>query len=716
MLEIKNIVKCYNNKTVLNKISLSFGDNGLCFIAGESGVGKSTLLNIISLLEDSDGEIIFNGHNLSQLSPNKKDKERGNIFGFVFQEFNLIENLSVEENLILCLNQSEKGKIDEILSKLKLINLKNQKVNTLSGGERQRLTLARALIRDVPIIVADEPTANIDEENIKIVMDLFKDISKHKLVIIACHNAQIIKNYADRIIVLEKGSVISDTIINIPIQHSKVYKKTSNKNSFSFKEKISFIINDLKKNKSRFFRLSFIMLFSIALFGVSISMFISDDINIIRQTISQNDQKFIETNLKDDTIKALNCYDLDFESSFFDTSISKIAFLNDDNYNLFKLVKGAYPNDDYEVLISDYLAESISVDKDIDMLSLITEKIDILGYKFEISGIFQTNYKDYFYKEYQLDNKNEIFREVRFNYYSVAFTNEKTYLKMNEGTTSTYITINENNSYINSRILRLKQDDNKEPICGEVISKSNQVYASISYAAYLASCNYNDIKDNPKLYFHHIKKIIKLNNGIELEIVGIYDDSQINDGLSAALISDNPILDFSDNITNLMHISSKKFNLSNMKTWIWLYENYLKIFHQLKQISLILAICLLIIAFILNLNYSNMKVEEYLHTIGVWRCIGITKRSIISLFLNDNLFFSIFIFLLFSIVITPLMIALKTIKIFEVSFCIYNYSIINYLLIVFVMLCTILISGIIPVLSLNRYSAVKVVRNQIKKK
>ena len=710
MLKLKNISKIFGIKTVLNDISLTFGDRGLCFLTGESGVGKSTLLNIISLLEEPNGgEIIYNGLNLLKLPSGNKDKIRGNLFAFIFQEFNLIEDLTVEQNLALCLNPNQEDKIDEVLLRLDILNFKTQKVSVLSGGERQRVTLARALLKDVPVIIADEPTANLDGENARLVMELLKDASKDRLVIVASHNNELINIFADRIISLKDGKVFSDSIINNSVDNKKAFRETTNKNSFSFKEKIEFILNDFKKNKGRFFRLAFIMLFSISLFSIAVSMFLSNDNEIIRHTISRNDQKFIQTTANSSNIIKMYDCDSGFDSEelFYDININKIAFIDDNDAKLFELLKGNYPLDDCDVIISDYLAKSLSLSKGFELESLIGKTIKQLGLDFKITGVFKTNYNQF------VNNKNDLFKEAKNNYYSVIFTTKKTFEKINQNIYVTAISI-KNSSYGMTDIIRLRQSENNQPLCGEKIQTPNQAYISLTYAKFLCG-NPSDINQNPQYYFEKIDKTIELRNGTVLQVVGIYDDSNIEIGFRPALITNQPILQYSSQLNNYLHIDSKDFYFKNIVTNTYIYEDYLTFYRQAKIYFLIAAISLLIICFMLNLNYSNMKIEQYLCSIGVWRCVGITKSSILSLFLNDNLFFALFVCLIFTLVITPLMAVFNTVKAFGVYYCVYRYGIFNYFLILAVSFSVIIFSGIMPILKLSKFSAVEVVRNQIKR-
>lgn len=212
MLKLINVIKVYDSKRALDEINLSFGNTGFYTVVGKSGSGKSTLLNILGgLVKPDGGQVLINGQDYSKLSENQKDLLRSRLFGIVFQEGNLIDNLSVKDNLKLCLNKKDYYKIDEVLKKLNLIDFGDNLANTLSGGEKQRVSIARAILKDAPIILADEPTGSLDEINGGIVMEMLKSLSEEKLVILVTHNLDYANKYADVVIELKDGKVVSQS-------------------------------------------------------------------------------------------------------------------------------------------------------------------------------------------------------------------------------------------------------------------------------------------------------------------------------------------------------------------------------------------------------------------------------------------------------------------------------------------------------------------------
>lgn len=221
MLELKNVSKFYYKKGIvssgISKVSLKFDMGEFIAITGESGSGKSTLLNVISGLDTyEEGEMYVNGEETSHYNEEDYEEYRKKYIGNIFQSFNLVNSYTVYQNveLVLLINgetrRSVKHKVIDILKKVDLYKYRHTKVSKLSGGMKQRVAIARCLAKDTPIIIADEPTGNLDSKNAKSVLKLLYEISKYKLVIVVTHNFEQISEYATRRITMHDGSVIED--------------------------------------------------------------------------------------------------------------------------------------------------------------------------------------------------------------------------------------------------------------------------------------------------------------------------------------------------------------------------------------------------------------------------------------------------------------------------------------------------------------------------
>lgn len=223
MLELKNVSKFYYNKGVIasgfSKINLKLDMGEFVAITGESGSGKSTLLNVISGLDTyEEGEMYINGQETSHYSEKDFEDFRRKYISNIFQAFNLVNSYTVYQNieLVLLLNgykkRTIKRKVIELIKKVDLYKFRNTKVSKLSGGQKQRVAIARALAKETPIIIADEPTGNLDKESAESVIKLLSEIAKDKLVIIVTHNFEQIEPYVTRKITMHDGRIIEDKI------------------------------------------------------------------------------------------------------------------------------------------------------------------------------------------------------------------------------------------------------------------------------------------------------------------------------------------------------------------------------------------------------------------------------------------------------------------------------------------------------------------------
>ena len=219
VISVVKLTKTYVSKdkksvTALKNISFNLPDKGLVFITGKSGSGKSTLLNMLGGLDNiTKGDIIADGNRFSTFKPNDYDRYRNSYLGFIFQDYCLLEDLTIYQNLELVIDlnkQNDKSQIKTLIDKVHLTNCENRYPKELSGGQKQRVAIARALAKDPQMILADEPTGNLDSKTAKQIMNLLKDLSKTKLVVVVSHNLEDAENFGDRIIELSDGEIIRD--------------------------------------------------------------------------------------------------------------------------------------------------------------------------------------------------------------------------------------------------------------------------------------------------------------------------------------------------------------------------------------------------------------------------------------------------------------------------------------------------------------------------
>lgn len=223
MIKLTNVNKYFNKHKkneihVINNTSLTLENNGLVALLGPSGCGKTTLLNAIGGLDKiSSGSIYINDEKITRRSVRKIDEIRSLKIGYIFQDYNLLNNLSVYDNIAMVLKMNGikdkneiKKRVNYVLEKVGMYRYRNRYASMLSGGERQRVGIARAIVKDPEIIIADEPTGNLDSRNTIEVMNIIKAISKDRLVILVTHERELAEFYASRIITISDGVITSD--------------------------------------------------------------------------------------------------------------------------------------------------------------------------------------------------------------------------------------------------------------------------------------------------------------------------------------------------------------------------------------------------------------------------------------------------------------------------------------------------------------------------
>jgi len=221
MITISDLSKVYTTDTVettaLDRLNLSIEKGSFVAVKGPSGCGKSTLLHILGLMDTpTEGSYVLNGTQTESLSITERDRLRRNTIGFVFQKFNLIDSLSVYENIELPLiymgvsPAQRKDRIQKVLERLEISNRKNHYPYQLSGGQQQRVAVARCIITDPMLILADEPTGNLDSLNGEEVMRIFQDLNAEGRTIVMVTHDDKYAGYAQRIIKLHDGRIVQE--------------------------------------------------------------------------------------------------------------------------------------------------------------------------------------------------------------------------------------------------------------------------------------------------------------------------------------------------------------------------------------------------------------------------------------------------------------------------------------------------------------------------
>ena len=321
MLKLNNIVKSYlsgsSKVEALKSINIEFRKNEFVSILGPSGCGKTTLLNLIGGLDRYDsGDLSVNNRSTKDFNDKDWDSYRNHSIGFVFQSYNLIPHQTVLNNVELALTLSGVSKAErrkraiEALEKVGLSDQINKKPNQMSGGQMQRVAIARALVNDPEILLADEPTGALDSETSVQIMEILKEISNDKLIIMVTHNPEIAEKYSTRIVRLLDGKITSDSnpyesefMLDAPDKKKKGRKKTS-KTSMSFLTALSLSLNNLLTKKARTFMTSFAG--SIGIIGIALIMSLSNGINTYINRVQEDTLSSYPINIQAESVDMTN--------------------------------------------------------------------------------------------------------------------------------------------------------------------------------------------------------------------------------------------------------------------------------------------------------------------------------------------------------------------------------------------------------------------------
>lgn len=472
MIQLLHVSKKFKNEVVLKDINYKFPNKGLFAICGASGCGKTTLLNSLSTLLDIDGDLLLDGTNYNKIGEKEKNEIRNNKIGFVFQDYKLFEFDSVKDNLLLALdmktNEDSQVKNKRIKDLLKIVGLKNKEnelVSNLSGGEKQRIALCRALINSPKVLLADEPTGNLDNENSEIVMNLLLRASKTSLVIMVSHDLNLVSKYADKILFMKDGEFIKEKdnhhLDNVePLPLIKV-KTNENNAKLPMKFCISHAINSIKKRK---WRTAFIIAtISLGLIGVGLGTLITNIIstNLYESytSIIEPDKVIISSNDTYQSRQLINALDHDEANEIYNeykdsaTSIGTYYYNNfmmmftdyafslnfNQNNKLLPLFSPQFFND--YMLLSDcknviYPEKITDLDDDEIILGLSKGMLNEICYQMQIVRTVET-FSEYLKKhelniDVSLSNYNWNFStEMSFKIVGFAMTNHDCFIHSN---------------------------------------------------------------------------------------------------------------------------------------------------------------------------------------------------------------------------------------------------------------------------------------------
>lgn len=461
MLKIIDLSKSYgkedSKQEVLKKIDLFLPEKGFISILGKSGSGKTTLLNLLGGLDKfEEGEILYYNQKYSEITSEQWDLMRSNVISFVFQEDNLIDSFSIIENLRFVLPNEPDEIIIDTLKKFDLESKINKMPHQLSGGEKQRIAIVRSLLKESKIILVDEPTGNLDDENSKIVLELLKELSKEKLVFMITHDKEFAELYSDEIIEIKDG-VIKQT--NNNIKKSEIIETTNDKVlRLRSKQTIALVLGQMKKKWLKLTQYAMLLTITLFLLGMGFSLLFTNEYSIASKTFINNNTEFyfIETLeheyydeddlnhfkqlLDDNAYKYYANQEIRIkdENGLAFNSINYLPFISgfmtyNDRVNI---IFGTEPINSDETVVSDFFVYSLIINNLLDIeeiedsIGLMIPQTDMI-----ISGIYDTNYESFSeyldYDEYFFYNDSfdrSIVSELKYRireYYSNSYVSEQ---------------------------------------------------------------------------------------------------------------------------------------------------------------------------------------------------------------------------------------------------------------------------------------------------
>ena len=743
MLKLENITKIYEGKNfkqiALNDVTLAFRNNEFVSILGPSGSGKTTLLNIIGGLDKyTYGNLIIDGVSTRKYKERDWNNYRSKKVGFIFQSYNLINHQTVLSNVLLSLNIAGKPKKESIkLAKkvLKDVGLENyikKKPKELSGGQMQRVAIARALVTNPDIILCDEPTGALDSQTSIQIMELLKEISKEKLVIMVTHNVTLANKYSDRVIALNDGVITYDTspyeVENYTLKKIKNKRKTMNKFT-----SLSLSFNNLLTKKSRTLLTSFAG--SIGIIGIALVLSLSKGTQKYINKIEKETFSKYPISIMENYIDYQNMFDKEKESCKNGSicSINDLSnnVVNDNKINSMSkfsnILKQNYENiNNYTLDINYNYNINLNIYKDNKMIEnsslyfkeFLNNNSPLLKEYTLIYGKLPEKYNEIvivtdengklplsLMKTLFINEDIDLSKTINISYEKIIDSKFKLVSE-----TSYYIYENDTWQYIKNNRDKINDILDKSinlKITGILKLNKDAVISESGFIGYSKKLiNYL----NDEVNSSNIKKSILKNKDINPLTNNLYDENMTYEMLldSISINDKNPIkIDIypkdyksKEKIEGII----KKYNEENSNDKVY-YTDYLKVFLNsitslIKMITYVLTAFIgvsLIVSSIMISIITYISVLERTKEIGILRSLGASKKDIKNIFKAETIiigtisgFIGVGVTILLNKVIDKVIYNLMGIS--HITYLPWNY--IFYLILISIVLC--LISGLVP--------------------
>jgi len=682
MIRLKSVSKFYYSKGVIasgfTKVNLEFKIGEFVAITGESGSGKSTLLNVISGLDSyEEGEMYIDGAETSHYLEKDWENYRRKNIGNIYQNFNLVNSYTVSQNidLVLTLNgvkkKERKEKINDLLKKVDMYKYRNTKVSKLSGGQKQRVAIARALAKDVPVIIADEPTGSLDKRSALNIVKLLKEISEDKLVIIVTHNYDQVSEYVTRTITMHDGKVLEDR--KISEIKKEVPRVESNIGNMNFINRLSLGFRNTFNVLPKFVLLFLVYSFIVAALMGEYSFFKKSEYEASKSGYNyifrDTDDKRIVLNKKDktefsreeiDKIKNMKNVDHVIENDVLIDQASSLVdeedtlWLNGSFYNMEffdgKVDLGRVPENDNEIIISGR-EDEYHLSRNTD--NILDHKFYNFSYNGEVQkdsplvivGIKYTD--DLMYGNFKFYVPDEILRKKQFE-------THQSYSKI----TVDFMGVNHNSSD-NSNYFKLVRNNWVSPGTAAVSEDFNSYCEKEKCLDKNFSVNvHNQYFDGNKQF--NISKVYNSKNINKLLEISDYKKEEFNDFYNGVIYINpadyNELFDkgtyqmsiYVDNVENIDKVTS---SLDNDGYKTLQVKDTLIIsgaVEAMKIVKLIVTCALVFVLFLISYFIIKIILKSRNTYFAVLRMLGASKKIckwllIIELLVVSNLSYFIFI-------------------------------------------------------------------------
>lgn len=619
MIKLIDLCKNYDFE-VLQNINIELPNKGFVAIVGESGSGKSTLLKCIGILEKpTSGQIYYGDKELFSLDYLKKESVRGRIFSYIPQNVSLIEDETVDNGLSFF--HPDPQRRTEVLKRLGIADKKDEIARNLSGGERQKVAIAQALLRDAPVILCDEITANLDPKNALQVYEILKEISMDKLVLCVGHDPKLLADYADRMIALEGGKIESDKTFTQETDKKDNFATANHANRTSLGA-VKFFKIFTYGIKSKIARIVFATLFlflSMSGLCFGITQQISGYDGLIRKQADLLGVEFVKIDeYQQGSYFAVNTTALNFWHIFVDFDKEKEHF---------ELIEGDFPSNDCEVLISQFQAEFENIEVG-DETYVIYDEV------YKVSGIFKSDVAAYKFKTVPEDYIPYATLTAKyFSIDSLPYYEEHAF----------------KSSIANEQGVLLCRYGNEPLIAGRQIddnAKDEELMVSTGYISYAYGYDSEKVKADPQSYFDKIDKHINF-NGHDFTVVGLCDYDFTN-----VLYKKGSCIYLSGTAGYIMPID--EVNKNNISTHFDLISRARSLNTNLSKIGIPLFAVFAVLSMIVFINLNFYETDERKILFRNMRQAGFSKLSLSAYELVADLFIFAIAIVLFFIVGLPI--------------------------------------------------------------